>query len=123
MMLAAEPRPTIPTAIRYVWCWSRPMCRSGTCPPCSLSSGWCEPGEIVERALREWWGIARPRVAVCAVNPHAGESGLFGDEEERVLRPAAESWEPLARCRRIRCSSGPCGASSTRCWRPITTSG
>jgi 4-hydroxythreonine-4-phosphate dehydrogenase len=26
---------------------------------------------------------------VCAVNPHAGESGLFGDEEERVLAPAA----------------------------------
>ena len=33
----------------------------------------------------------RPRLAVCAVNPHAGESGLFGDEEERVLRPAAEA--------------------------------
>jgi len=28
---------------------------------------------------------------VCAVNPHAGESGLFGDDEERVLRPAAEA--------------------------------
>ncbi|HEU5039620.1 MAG TPA: 4-hydroxythreonine-4-phosphate dehydrogenase PdxA, partial [Gemmatimonadales bacterium] len=46
-------------------------------------------GRITERALREWWGIERPRMAVCAVNPHAGESGLFGDEEERVLRPAA----------------------------------
>ena len=41
--------------------------------------------------LREWWGIERPRLALCAVNPHAGESGLFGDEEERVLRPAAEA--------------------------------
>jgi 4-hydroxythreonine-4-phosphate dehydrogenase len=48
-------------------------------------------GRIVDRALREWWAIERPRLAVCAVNPHAGESGLFGDEEERVLRPAAES--------------------------------
>jgi 4-hydroxythreonine-4-phosphate dehydrogenase len=48
-------------------------------------------GRVVDRALREWWGIERPRLAVCAVNPHAGESGLFGDEEERVLRPAAES--------------------------------
>ncbi|HYC34056.1 MAG TPA: 4-hydroxythreonine-4-phosphate dehydrogenase PdxA [Gemmatimonadales bacterium] len=48
-------------------------------------------GRITERALREWWGIARPRIAVCAVNPHAGESGLFGDEETRVLRPAAEA--------------------------------
>jgi len=46
-------------------------------------------GRITERGLREWWGLERPRLAVCAVNPHAGESGLFGDEEERVLRPAA----------------------------------
>jgi 4-hydroxythreonine-4-phosphate dehydrogenase len=46
-------------------------------------------GRTTERALREWWGIRSPRIAVCAVNPHAGENGLFGDEEERVLRPAA----------------------------------
>jgi 4-hydroxythreonine-4-phosphate dehydrogenase len=48
-------------------------------------------GRITARALQEWFGIASPRLAVCAVNPHAGESGLFGDEEERVLRPAAEA--------------------------------
>src|SRR6266571_8172374 len=38
-------------------------------------------GRIAERALRDWWGIAAPRLAVCALNPHAGESGLFGDED------------------------------------------
>ena len=48
-------------------------------------------GRITERGLREWFGIASPRLAVCAVNPHAGEGGLFGDEETRVLRPAAEA--------------------------------
>jgi 4-hydroxythreonine-4-phosphate dehydrogenase len=48
-------------------------------------------GRITERALRHWWGIDSPRLAVCALNPHAGESGLFGDEDERVLRPAAQS--------------------------------
>jgi 4-hydroxythreonine-4-phosphate dehydrogenase len=48
-------------------------------------------GRITRTALREWWGIADPRLAVCALNPHAGESGLFGDEEERVLTPAAEA--------------------------------
>ena len=48
-------------------------------------------GRLTTRALQEWWGIERPRLAVCAVNPHAGESGLFGDEEGRVLRPAAEA--------------------------------
>jgi 4-hydroxythreonine-4-phosphate dehydrogenase len=48
-------------------------------------------GRITRQALGDWFGIASPRLAVCAVNPHAGESGLFGDEEERVLRPAAEA--------------------------------
>lgn len=33
-------------------------------------------------------GADRPRIGVCALNPHAGEHGLFGDEEERVIRPA-----------------------------------
>ena len=46
-------------------------------------------GRIAEAALRRWWGIERPRLAVCALNPHAGEAGLFGDEDDRVLRPAA----------------------------------
>ncbi|HEX4573778.1 MAG TPA: 4-hydroxythreonine-4-phosphate dehydrogenase PdxA [Gemmatimonadales bacterium] len=48
-------------------------------------------GRLTAQALTTWWGIARPRLAVCALNPHAGESGLFGDEDERVLRPAAEA--------------------------------
>ena len=33
-------------------------------------------------------GIPRPRLAVCGLNPHAGEGGLFGDEEERIIAPA-----------------------------------
>ena len=41
--------------------------------------------------MREWWGIAVPRLAVCALNPHAGEGGLFGDEDDRVLAPAAHT--------------------------------
>ncbi|HXM38307.1 MAG TPA: 4-hydroxythreonine-4-phosphate dehydrogenase PdxA [Gemmatimonadales bacterium] len=48
-----------------------------------------QAGRITADALRDWWGIAAPRLAVCALNPHAGEGGLFGDEDERVLRPAA----------------------------------
>lgn len=48
-------------------------------------------GRVTEKALREWFGLAAPRLAVCALNPHAGEGGLFGDEDERVLRPAARA--------------------------------
>ena len=35
-------------------------------------------------------GIAKPRIAVCGLNPHAGENGLFGDEEIRVIKPAID---------------------------------
>lgn len=45
---------------------------------------------IAVRALRDWWGIDRPRLAFAGVNPHASEGGLMGDEEARVLRPAME---------------------------------
>ncbi len=48
-------------------------------------------GRITRRALETWWGIEHPRLAVCALNPHGGESGLFGSEDEQVLRPAAEA--------------------------------
>ncbi|MGH7592406.1 MAG: 4-hydroxythreonine-4-phosphate dehydrogenase PdxA [Gemmatimonadales bacterium] len=47
-------------------------------------------GAVTRTALRQWFGIAEPRLALCALNPHAGEQGLFGDEEARVLAPAAE---------------------------------
>jgi 4-hydroxythreonine-4-phosphate dehydrogenase len=45
---------------------------------------------IAARGLRDWWGIPRPRLAFAGLNPHASEGGLFGDEEERVIRPAME---------------------------------
>jgi 4-hydroxythreonine-4-phosphate dehydrogenase len=48
-------------------------------------------GRITQSALTEWFGIAEPRLALCALNPHAGEQGLFGDEEARVLAPAARA--------------------------------
>lgn len=46
-------------------------------------------GRVTLTGLRDWFGIAEPRLVLCALNPHAGEQGLFGDEEARVLRPAA----------------------------------
>jgi 4-hydroxythreonine-4-phosphate dehydrogenase len=48
---------------------------------------------IIDLTAREMprFGIARPRLAVAGVNPHAGEEGLLGDEENIVLRPAVEA--------------------------------
>ena len=48
----------------------------------------CEVLEILDRDLARWWGIAQPRIAVCGLNPHAGEGGHLGDEEIRVIAPA-----------------------------------
>jgi 4-hydroxythreonine-4-phosphate dehydrogenase len=43
---------------------------------------------ITASALRRHFGLARPRIAVLALNPHAGEGGLFGDEEACLIMPA-----------------------------------
>ena len=44
--------------------------------------------ELTQRGLREFFGIARPRIAVAALNPHGGEEGIFGSEEIDVIAPA-----------------------------------
>lgn len=58
----------------------------------------------VAEALRRDFGIAKPRLALAGLNPHAGEDGAMGDEEIRYVRPAADQlrgmgldvWGPLA---------------------------
>ena len=47
-----------------------------------------EQTRLTHDALRKHWGIASPRIALCAVNPHASDGGLFGDEEARIVAPA-----------------------------------
>ncbi len=44
--------------------------------------------ELVDRSLREQFKIRHPRVAVCGLNPHAGEGGKFGREELESIIPA-----------------------------------
>ena len=60
--------------------------------------------EVVEltRAFCRQLGVRRPRIAVAGLNPHAGEGGLFGDEERRVIVPAVK---------RAR-ATGPCSADT-----------
>lgn len=42
---------------------------------------------MTHRALRDRWRIDAPRLALCALNPHASDGGLFGDQEARVMTP------------------------------------
>lgn len=55
-----------------------------------------------EAAARTWFGVGSPRIAVAGLNPHAGEGGVFGREEEEIVRPAVDG----ARSRGIDCT-GP----------------
>lgn len=50
-----------------------------------------EAARITRDGLREWFGIAEPRIALCALNPHAGDSGRFGNEDVELLAPAAKA--------------------------------
>jgi len=61
-----------------------------------------------QRALTQQLGIARPRLAVCGLNPHAGDDGLLGDEERRVIAPACQ----LARQRLDLDLEGPMAAEA-----------
>jgi 4-hydroxythreonine-4-phosphate dehydrogenase len=45
---------------------------------------------IVHDDVRRLWNISRPRIAVCGLNPHAGESGHLGSEDAAVIQPAIE---------------------------------
>jgi len=57
---------------------------------------------ILNAGLSDLMGIPSPKIGVCALNPHAGEGGLFGDEEAKDIVPAIEQ----ARAKGIDCS-GP----------------
>jgi len=47
-----------------------------------------EPIDLLNSALKEYFDIENPKIGVAALNPHAGEGGQFGDEEQRIISPA-----------------------------------
>jgi 4-hydroxythreonine-4-phosphate dehydrogenase len=46
---------------------------------------------VTRAGLRDWFGIPDPRIALCALNPHAGDGGRFGTEDDDLLAPAARA--------------------------------
>jgi len=46
---------------------------------------------ILHADLKRWFGIPHPRIAVCGLNPHAGEGGHLGREEIEIIAPAIEA--------------------------------
>ncbi|MDD5448983.1 MAG: 4-hydroxythreonine-4-phosphate dehydrogenase PdxA [Candidatus Omnitrophica bacterium] len=49
-----------------------------------------DTAELTCKALKDWFWINNPKVGISGLNPHCGEGGLFGGEEETVIRPAVE---------------------------------
>ncbi len=58
-------------------------------PDALTAAGIIETAQITRDGLRAWFDVADPRLALCALNPHAGDGGRFGDEDDRILSPAA----------------------------------
>ena len=54
-----------------------------------------ETGEILARDLQRRFGKATPRIAVAGLNPHAGEGGALGKEDDEIVRPAIEALKKL----------------------------
>ncbi len=59
-------------------------------PDLLTTAGVSEKIELIDGFLRRV-GCPSPRIAVCALNPHAGEEGIFGDEESRIIAPAVQA--------------------------------
>lgn len=62
---------------------------------------------ITDSGLRQYFGLKKSKIAVCGLNPHAGEEGIFGDEERKIIIPAIEK----ARGKGIMCD-GPFSADT-----------
>jgi 4-hydroxythreonine-4-phosphate dehydrogenase len=117
MMLAGPQLRTVPITVH---------CALSEVPARLTSELIVQRSRIVARALQRDFGISAPRLAVCGLNPHAGESGSMGREEIDVISPAIaarESTQPV-RIRRIRCSlharerptTSPSPCITTRRW-------
>jgi 4-hydroxythreonine-4-phosphate dehydrogenase len=90
MMLAAtRPTPGSPNPLRVVLATTHIALRE---VPRRLTAAAITDAAAVTRAgLRDWFGIAEPRIALCALNPHAGDGGRFGTEDDDLLGPAARA--------------------------------
>lgn len=79
MMLAGPSLRTVPLTVH---------CALADVPRLLSEEMICRKARIVASGLQRDFGIARPRLAIAGLNPHAGEGGRFGDEEARIIAPA-----------------------------------
>ncbi|MEM1196882.1 MAG: 4-hydroxythreonine-4-phosphate dehydrogenase PdxA [Pseudomonadota bacterium] len=82
MMLAGPSLRTVPVTVH---------CSLAQVPGRLTSELILRKAVITHLALKRDFGLANPRLAIAALNPHAGENGQFGDEEARVIAPAIKA--------------------------------
>ena len=79
MMLVGEGLRTVPVTVHI------PL---ADVPKALTTEAIVAQGKVVAESLQRWFGIARPRLAVTGLNPHAGENGAMGKEDQLVVAPA-----------------------------------
>lgn len=88
MMLAAtHPVAGMPNPLRVVLATTHVPLRD--VPRLVTRDAILDAARVTRDGLRDWFGIESPRIALCALNPHAGDGGRFGREDDDVLAPAA----------------------------------
>ncbi len=89
MLAASRPAPGTSNPLRVVLATTHIALRD--VPAKLTASAIAGAAEVTRRGLQEWFGIADPRIALCALNPHAGDGGRFGTEDDDLLAPAARA--------------------------------
>jgi 4-hydroxythreonine-4-phosphate dehydrogenase len=88
MMLAAtRPAAGMPNPLRVVLATTHVPLRD--VPRLVTRDALLDAARVTRDGLREWFGIESPRIALCALNPHAGDGGRFGREDDDLLAPVA----------------------------------
>ena len=89
MLAASRPAPGTTNPLRVVLATTHIALRD--VPAALDASAIATAAEVTRKGLRDWFGIAEPRIALCALNPHAGDGGRFGREDDELLAPAARA--------------------------------
>lgn len=90
MMLAAtRPGPGTSNPLRVVLATTHIALRD--VPTALTAKAIATAADVTRRGLQTWFGIHEPRLALCALNPHAGDGGRFGTEDDDLLAPAARA--------------------------------
>ena len=89
MLAASRPAPGTQNPLRVVLATTHIALRE--VPRTLTAETIANVARLTRQGLREWFQIPEPRIALCALNPHAGDGGRFGTEDSELLAPAAQA--------------------------------